>query len=76
MKFNEWISEKPHFTEECLVICANEINGAWEYNLYQVKKVYYDHLWYFGWLTSDGEEYGDLNDMCAQKYLLLSPLLY
>lgn len=75
MELNQWLDDKPEFTDECLVIAANEIRGEWEYTLYQIRKLIDDDgNWYLGWLTSDGEEYGDLNDFKAQKYMIIKPI--
>jgi hypothetical protein len=70
----KWISEKPEFKDECIVIAASLFRNEWSYTLFQVKKVDGDDGWYLGWLTGDGDEYGDLADLHADKYLIL-PLL-
>jgi hypothetical protein len=70
----EWVTQKPEFTEECLLITATKYRDEWEYTAYQIKKVYDDEKWYMGWLTGDGEEYGDLEDLESDKYLVM-PLL-
>lgn len=70
----KWISERPAFNEECLVICANEIRGEWDYTLFQIKFVEHEEKHYMGWLTADGEEYGDLADLTSQLYYVM-PLL-
>jgi hypothetical protein len=69
-----WQSEKPEFKEECLLLTAVLIRGIWEYTVYQIAKVESDEEWYMGWLTGEGEEYGDLEDLKADKYLVM-PLL-
>lgn len=74
MIFKKWFSEKPTFSEECLVICASEINGVWDYTLFQIRKIDSEDGCYLGWLTQEGEEYGDLNDMHSDMYFLM-PLL-
>lgn len=74
MIFNQWITENPEFTQECLVICANEIKGVWDYDFFQVTKITTNEGWYWGWCDASGEEYGDLDDMQAQKYFLINPI--
>jgi hypothetical protein len=67
-----WTTEKPSFTKDCLLITAHlfGFRREWEYNIYMVKFL----NGYFNWLTSDGEEYGALDELTADKYLVL-PLL-
>jgi hypothetical protein len=74
MKIWGWVTNKPLFDNECLVITANRIRENWDYSTYIIQKVQSDDGWYMGWLTGEGEEYGDLNDLRADKYLVL-PLL-
>lgn len=74
MNHLQWLTEKPDFTEECIVICAFKIRGKWEYNIFLIKKVDSDEGWYMGWLTIDGDEYDDLDNLTAQMYFTI-PLL-
>jgi hypothetical protein len=75
MCFLRWTTKKPKFDTECIVICAHKWKDEeWEYSLYQIKKVEFEDKWYWGWLTADGEEYGDLADMKSQLYYVM-PLL-
>lgn len=66
-----WVKEKPKFIDECLLITGSLINGFWEYSTWQIKKVEHEGKWYLGWLTGEGEEYGDVEDLKADKYLIL-----
>lgn len=70
----KWTTKKPDFKDECLVICASRIRKHWEYSIFTIEWVESEDGRYLGWLTGDGDEYGDLADMQAQKYLVL-PLL-
>jgi len=74
MKHYTWSIQKPLFTEECLLITAHLSGKYWEYTVYQIARVNGEQGWYMGWLTGDGEEYGDLADLRSQKYLTM-PLL-
>lgn len=71
---DKWTHLKPLFTTECLLITAVKVRGEWEYNTYQIKLTTCEDRFYMGWLTGDGEEYGDLADLKADMYLEL-PLL-
>ncbi len=87
MKHYKWDRTKPAFTEECVLIVANYFgrddrqyeNRQYEYTLYEIKKLdgeteEGEYAWYWGVLCSDGEEWGDLNDLTANLYMTL-PLL-
>lgn len=63
----EWASEKPVFTKDCVLVTANLIKGYWEYTAWIIK--WMDGYW--GWLTGDGDEYGDIEDLRADKYCVL-----
>lgn len=74
-KVYKWVKVKPKFNKECLVIAATKfINTEWEYNIYQITKIFDDDIWYWGWCNGDGEECGDLEDFTAQLYCVL-PLI-
>lgn len=43
MKFNEWLKEKPEFTEDCICICRTgfvdrEGRKSYEYGAYMISK--------------------------------------
>lgn len=72
---SKWVSEKPDFKEECIVLTATWIQNDWEYNAYLIKRidtVTNEDGFYLGWCTLDGEEYGDLNDLHADLYQVQS----
>jgi len=63
------------FTEDCILLtaCYGKIDG-WEYNSWKIAKNGRDKGWYWGWYTINSEEYGDINDLSADKYKVI-PLL-
>jgi hypothetical protein len=77
---NEWLDEKPEFNEECTFITAtkytrNKEDLKWDYSIWQIKKLDGENdkgepAWYWGLLTGDGEEWGDLDDLTANKYFI------
>ena len=69
-----WTKEKPEFKDECLLMTATKIRDKWEYNLWLIEKQVTDEGWYWGWLTSDGEEYGDIADLKADLYATIPKL--
>lgn len=71
---NEWVTQKPEFKEECLVIIASYSKYGWEYATFQIKNVDGEDGQYLGLLTGDGDEWGDIEDMAADKYFVM-PLL-
>ncbi len=74
MNHHKWLSEKPEFKEECLLITAVKFRDEWEYEVYIIKMIESDEGCYMGWLTGDGDEYGDLADLTSEKYFT-TPLL-
>lgn len=73
-KMFTWTTQKPEFKNDCLLITASRYGSDCSYNLFQIKKVDHGDGEYMAWLTSDGDEYGDLADLEAQLYFVL-PLL-
>ncbi len=71
MERSVWLNEKPEFNEECTFVTASKIQSNWEYSVWIIEKLETDEGWYFGWLTGDGDEYGDINDITADKYFIL-----
>lgn len=69
----EWISEKPEFKEDCLLIAAHsDWNGEVNYVLYEIKGTEVNGMWYWE-VFREGEAWGDIVDLTADKYLILSP---
>ena len=64
----EWLTDKPVFKDDCVLVTASLIRGRWEYNTWIIE--YKDGYW--NWLTGDGEEYGDIEDLKADRYFILS----
>lgn len=57
-----WTKDKPVFTEGCTLVTAH-----WDHRLWEI-------IWLNGyWNLCDynGEEYGPINDLKADKYLIL-----
>jgi len=72
-----WLTGKPEFTKDCILLTATEIRGKWEYNSCMIIKIDSEddngnEVWYWGWCNMDGEEYGDIADMSADKYKIIS----
>lgn len=83
MKHYKWVKGLPKFTEECIIIIAiwhsRPGNEHWEYTLYTIEKLdgYNDKdepCWYWGVVCSDGCEWGDVNELWANKAYTM-PLL-
>lgn len=77
----KWTKVKPKFhdnSEECLLIAAAKIGNVWEYTMYEMKKLNGENEkgeegWYWGIIDQDGDEWGDYDDLLAQKYCILKP---
>ena len=83
MTHHTWLTEKPDFTEECILITAtwhsHPKNQHWEYTLYEIKWLEgvdeHEHTaWYWGICCSDGVEWGNISELGANKYFTM-PLL-
>ncbi len=70
----KWTTKKPKFTEECLLIVATEIQENWDFAIFQILKTDFEDMWYWGVFDGDGCEWGDIEDLQADKYLVM-PLL-
>lgn len=71
-----WSNKKPKLNKECLLITANhfkQLNNGWEYSAFTIEKTECDEKWYYG-VFQDGDEWGAIEDLKADKYLVL-PLL-
>ena len=76
-----WLNEKPVFDKECTFVTAstykrNDGPLNWDYTVWQIKALDGEDdkgqpAWYWGLLTGDGEEWGDLNDLTADKYFII-----
>jgi len=76
-----WVSEKPEFKSECVFITAtkyerNDEPIYYEYTAWQIKQIDGEDddgnpAWYWGLLNGDGEEYGALEDLEVDFYLII-----
>lgn len=66
-----WTTIKPEFKEGCLLVTANLIRKEWEYEAWIVKMINNGEGNYMALLQGDGEEWGPLEDLKADKYLIL-----
>jgi hypothetical protein len=75
-----WVSEKPEWKEECILLTASLHRGDWNYSAFEVKEALGEdeqgnNAWYWALCClEDGEEWGDINDLSAQWYKIISPL--
>jgi hypothetical protein len=78
---DEWLDTKPEFNKECVFITATKYNRnsedlEYDYACWQIKKLDGEDengnpAWYFGLLNGDGEEWGALEDLRADYYLII-----
>jgi len=62
----EWQTEKPIFREDCILITSTFLNNQWEYKSWLI--IRNKDLQYTMWCEMDGEEYGDIADLKADRY--------
>lgn len=75
MKFNEWLKEKPEFTENCICICRTgfvdrEARRSYEYEAYMISEQLADEadgITYMRWFDLNG----DLDELEADEYFLI-----
>lgn len=72
-----WLTTKPTFTEECILITASKVRDKWDYNFWLIEKLDdMEDKWYWGILCPDGDEWGDISDLEAEKYLVIPKLTH
>ena len=81
---DNWVKIKPHFKEECVFITRSTYTRnneplQYDYTIWQTKWLMGEDeaggdAFYLALLTGDGEEWGDLNDLEADEYLILFTL--
>lgn len=71
-----WHSKKPKFKEDCILITADwhgwGSNHHWEYKLFEIKWFEAGEGCYWS-ISQDGEEWGDIADLRADYYSVISP---
>lgn len=67
----QWTNIKPDGKKECVFATASYYGKRWDYNIWQIMKVDGIDGWYLGLCNGDGEEWGDLNDLQADLYMIL-----
>lgn len=72
--FRKWLTQKPKFDCWCIVITANKIRKQWEYSIFTVQRVDFEDKWYWGLIDGNGDEWGDIEDLKAQKYYVIEAL--
>ena len=67
-----WTNTKPDGKEPCVFISATKWRkGHWMYSVWEIKRVDGPDGWYLGLCDRDGEEWGDLEDLKADLYMIL-----
>ena len=72
-EINYWRDEKPAFTDEVVFVTAIFMKGHWHYTLWEMLWVDGEGGGYLGLHCDDGDEWGDYEDLRADKYLILTP---
>jgi hypothetical protein len=69
MIFNQWLTEKPDFDQECIVITDDVLHGVSEYGLHHVMWMPNDGYWAI--LDGAGNEDMDIADLKADRYFII-----
>lgn len=72
LKEDGWVDKKPKADKEFVLITASWFIDHWEYTTFTVEKTTFEDNWYWG-IFQDGDEWGDYDDLKADKYLILEP---
>ena len=71
MDIGIWYDAKPEFDIECIFATASLIRDHYEHSIWEVVKFTVGNTWWYGVLTGNAEEWGDIEDLTATKYLIL-----
>lgn len=63
----EWLSDKPEFKYNCVLITAALYKGCWEYAVWIIEWI----NGYWNLLDGNGVEWGDIEDLKADRYCIL-----
>lgn len=66
----EWTTIKPELKDGCTLVTGTLIK-KWHYKVWVIKTVNYGDGPYLALLEGDGEEWGDIDDLTADKYLII-----
>lgn len=67
-----WTNDKPVFSEDCVLVTADKFKGGWDYNIYEIRYLFLGGAsWRWQWLDNSENDLGDINDLKADKYLIL-----
>jgi hypothetical protein len=66
-----WSAEKPKPDKEFWFVSASYFKDHWECRIWQVVKINGPDGWYYGLCDGEGEEWGDWEDLQAERYYIL-----
>lgn len=82
---NGWVSDKPDFKDECTFVTAtkydrNSEDLSYDYAIWQIKTLEGEYekgqpASYLGLLNGEGEEWGPLEDLSADLYLIIPEII-
>ena len=72
---NKWVTDKPVFTKDCILLVADWWNDHWETKAFDIIYVLGEDddgepAWYWS-VLSDGDEWGDIEDIYGQLYQVI-----
>jgi hypothetical protein len=68
----DWTTEKPNYP--CVFATREKIQGSYEYQIFILNWINSDEGRYLGWLSGDGDEYGDFSELSASEYFIIEKL--
>ena len=67
----EWLTEKPDFTEDCILLMADILYEPF----YRVVLIYsweFEGRFFYNWKTLDGKHTGNVENLKAERYKIVS----
>ena len=71
MESGQWTNIKPDGKEPCVFVSATKWGNRWDYSVWVIKEVGGFDGYYLGICDGDGDEWGDLEDLRADLYMIL-----
>lgn len=70
---NEWLTEKPKFTKDCILLTMTNLFNTVMYAAYMIRWIdLKEDGGYWGWCQMDGEEIDCIDVLAADKYKLIT----
>lgn len=69
--FHKWLTKKPKFDCECIVVKANKWSKEWHYETFIIRRVEFEDKWYWGLHDNHDYEVGPITDLKGGRYYVM-----